>query len=107
MPAQMLGDSRFGISLHAGIDGRINFQTVGIQIIRRTVGFTIFPAPAVKRIGCPCNRVINKLLPLPTAIIFAVGFASGHHLANMLAEIWSDTGLMTDTCEMGLNRKCL
>ena len=99
--AQMLGDGLFGISLHAGVDGGVDFESVGIEIIRRSVGLVVFVAPAIKRIGGPGYRVIDKLLPLPPPVIAPFGLTRRHHLADMLPEIGCHAGFMVDPGEMG------
>ena len=80
-------DSLFSIFLHACIDGGIDFQTIGIDVIRFTVAFEVLIAPSVKRVLLPSNGVDDILAFVPVWISIALRFLGHHILAQELAEI--------------------
>ena len=78
-----------GVLLHRRVDRRINFQTVPVEVVGRTVGFDVLDAPAIQRIGIP---LFNGLIVIPfVQELVARGALCGHHHAQHLAEIGSRT----------------
>ncbi len=100
----MFGNSLLGILLHAGVNGGIDLQTVGINVILRTVGFGIFFNPTIEGIGLPCYGVIDKLLRLPPAIISSLRPFGLEHATQLLAEVGSDAILDIHAMEIESER---
>ena len=42
---QVFLDSLFGISLHPTVDGGVDFQSVGVDVVGSSIGFVVFVAP--------------------------------------------------------------
>ena len=103
----MLADGVFGIALHAGVDGSIDSQAVGIDIVGRTVLFEIFIAPAVERIAFPGNGIVVILLRLPLEILALDGFLGHHDAAEIFAEVSGQAFLVRNTLEMDAQRLLL
>ena len=61
----MLADGILGILLHTGVDGGIYLQSVGIDIIWRTVLLGVLVAPSIKGVGLPVDRVAIELGIVP------------------------------------------
>ncbi len=53
--SEMLGDSLFGIALHARVDCGVNLEAVGVDVVSCSVGFWIFLNPSVEGVGLPCD----------------------------------------------------
>jgi len=77
----------FGIFLHARVDGGVYFQSVGVNVVIRTVFLVILLAPSVQWVCFPCQRIFVILLHLPAAVIATARLAGGHHAAQVFAEV--------------------
>ena len=96
----MLTDGILGIFLHTGIDGRIYFQTIRIQIIKFAIGFFVLVTPTICRICFPSNRIFPELLHLPSPVVFTFGFLRRQKQAQIFAEIRSQSFLVVHTAKM-------
>ena len=83
----MLGDGIFGILLHSRINGRIDFQSVCIEIVMRTVFLDILLAPAIEGIGFPVERVLVILLHLPSPIVATVRLLGCQYPTQVFPEV--------------------
>ena len=108
----MLAYGFFSIFLHPGIQSRIDFQSIGIQIIMRTVYFYILFTPPIQRIGFPGNRNTSILVPGKAAVKihrdhftgricgrFSLSlFPTDYAKERILVCIFTGTGLFVDLC---------
>ena len=99
-------DSFFGIALHSRVDGGINFQSVGVKIIRIAVFLEIFIAPATQRVCGPSNRIDNVLSFVPDRIIRSIGALHHHIAAQKFAKERGNTILMISTVKVQCQRLC-
>ena len=83
----MLIDGFLGIFLHARVDGGIDAQAVGIDVIALAVAFLVFVAPAEEGVVHPCHRVDFILAVVPRGIVLHLGLHGHHVLPDELAEI--------------------
>ena len=81
----MLAYGFFSIFLHPGIQSRIDFQSIGIQIIMRTVYFYILFTPPIQRIGFPGDRIQPELYQIP--VTFSIGLIRSHKQTKIFPEI--------------------
>ena len=63
--AKLFDHCILGITLHARVDGCVDAQAIGSQVIVRSIGLGVLVAPAVERVGLPCQAVFIELLSLP------------------------------------------
>ena len=91
---QVVANSIFGILLHVRVDGGVNLQPIGIDVVFRAIGLTHFLAPTVKRIGFPSYRVVDIRLIVPRRIIALLGAFGSHYATQFFAEIWCNTVVM-------------
>ena len=84
----------FGIALHARIDGGIDFQAIGIEVIAASVLLLILGTPSVKRVGFPSQGVFVVFLHLPSAIFALVRFLGSQYIAQIFTEIRCGTFLV-------------
>ena len=96
----MLIDSLLGILLHTRVDCRIDFQAIGVDIVRRTILFKVLVAPPIERIRYPSNGVEDKLILIPRRIISPFRLFGHHVLTQILTKIDSHTILMVSTMEI-------
>ena len=100
----MLSDSHFSISLHAGIDRCIDFQSVGIYIIGFTVFLSIFVTPAIKGVSFPMNRILMILYKIPFGIVTPHRLFCSHIQSKELSEIIGNTLFMVSDMKVELER---
>ena len=103
----MLINGFFGILLHSGIDGSIDFQTIYIKIIIGTIFLFILCTPTVQRVSFPSQRVFIILLHLPATVIAPVRFTGSHYATQVFTEIGSQSVFMIDRLKFQHQRKSL
>ncbi len=96
-----------GIALHTGIDGGIDFQTILIDIVVRTVGFGILLAKTVQRVVVPLIAVDGILLLVPLRVVALLGLFGGQHPTQILTEIGSQALLVVHRRIVQLDRQSL
>ena len=96
-----------GIALHARVDGGVNFQAIGVDVIFLAIGLSVLLTPSIKRIGFPSNRVVDVGLIVPRGIVAQHRLLSRHYSAQLLAEIWGNAVLVVDAVEIERQRLCL
>ena len=96
----MLISSLFSILLHAGIDGGINLQSVGVDIVSLTIFLAVLITPSIKRVVLPGNGVNVVLNHVPRWIVRALGLLGHHVAAQEITEVCSNTILMVSHMEL-------
>ena len=86
----MLCNGFLRVALHFIIDGSIDAQAVLIQIVGRSVAFTVLVQPAIEGIIGPEEGVY--LIILCIGVRFALGFFRAHDAAQHITEIRTHAG---------------
>ena len=73
--------------LHVAVDCRCNLQTIGINIIRRTIFLEILVTPTIQGVTNPGYRVQSILHLIPRWIVRPIRFFGHHILTKELSEI--------------------
>ena len=85
----VLRDGFFRHTLHARIDGGVDFQAIAIDIIVGAIFLFILFAPAIHRVVVPV--VFISVVGIDIGIFFRVGFISHKNAAQFFTEIGSNT----------------
>ena len=93
----MIAHRLLGILLHPRINGGIDLQTIGIEVIKLAIRPFVLVAPAEHRVGFPSQRVFTEFLSLPRGIITAFRFFGRQGQTQILPEIGSQAILMIQT----------
>ena len=96
----MLINSLFGILLHARIDGGVDLQTVGVEVIRLAVLAMVLVAPTIERVGLPSDRVDDILILVPRGIVVDGRTLRHHVAAQELAEVRGGAVFMVGAMEV-------
>ena len=96
----MLIDCLFGILLHARIDGGVDLQTVGVEVIRLTVLAMVLVAPTIERVGLPGDGVDDILILVPRGIVVDSRALRHHVAAQELAEVRGGAVFMVGAMEV-------
>ena len=80
-------DRLLGIALHTRVDGRMDTQAVGIDIIEGAVFLRVLLAPSAERVGSEGDGVDDILPLVPRRIVLRVRPVHHHVLPEELAEI--------------------
>ena len=101
--AQVLGDGFLGIPLHLVVDGRIDAESVLVQVILGTVVLEVLVQPAEKRVVGPQEGIGPEVLH---GLISPAAGALGHHRpAEHVPEVRSHTGSPVDAAGMQFDGK--
>ena len=100
----MLLDSLLGISLHPGIYGGVDLQTVSIEVVRLTVFFSVLVTPSVQRVKLPVQRVDVVFHHVPRLVVGPVRLLGHHVSAQEVAEINGYTVLVVSHMELQVQR---
>ena len=93
----MITHRLLGILLHPRINGGIDLQTIGIEVIKLAIRPFVLVAPAEHRVGFPSQRVFTEFLSLPRGIITPFRFFGRQGQTQILPEIGSQAILMIQT----------
>ena len=83
----MLGNSLLSIFLHTAVDGGIDLQAIGVNVVGSSVSIVVLVAPTIDWVAFPSNRVFIELLVLPGSIVAANRFLSHQDLTQVVAKI--------------------
>ena len=90
--AQVLGHRLLRITLHAGVEGRVDAEAVLVQAVAGAVGLEILVEPAVERIVGPeggIHRIVFILTVRGTVRLFGA-----HRAAEHVAEVGAQAGVV-------------
>ena len=103
----MLLDGILGILLHARVDGGVDLEAVGIDVVFGPVGLGVFLDPSEKGIFLPGYGIVDVALVFPSAVIGQHGLLGRKYAAELLAEIWCEAVLVVDAVEVEFQRQLL
>ena len=101
----MLAHGFLGIFLHARVDGGIDFQTVGVDVVFGPVGLAGLLRPSEKRIRGPGYRIVGVALRIPRRIVGTTRTPGGEEATQFFAEIWCQTVFVVHTLEIESQRQ--
>ena len=87
-----------GIALHARVDGSVNPQSVGVDIVGCTIRLEVALAPASQSVFIPFRHI--KIVLFFRIVVFALGFGSVHHGAKVFSEIGGLSRVVVFDAEM-------
>ncbi len=82
----------FGIALHLRVEGRVDFQSVPIDVVGCAVSFAVLAAPAVERIPVVFELGLF-VVPIVVELV-AAGFVGAHHQPEHFTEIGGCSGVV-------------
>ena len=100
----MLVHSLLSIALHTTVDGGIDLQSVGIDIVGTTVFLVILVAPAIQGVCLPRKGVFVILLVLPVGIETAHRLLGHQAVAQIHTQVGGNTFLVVCTTKLQSNR---
>ena len=81
-----------GMFLHSRVDGRVDAQSVAVDIVVRAVGFLVLMAPTVERVVVPI--ILVGIIGVDVGVVAAHRFLGHHNAPQFLAEVRCDAVLM-------------
>ena len=106
LQSDVIEHSFLSILLHTRIDGGVNLQAVGINIVVGAISFLVLFAPTVKGVVDPSEGVSIVLSVLPFAVIGALGFICHEHLAEILTKVGGFSLFVIDGVEVQFQGTC-
>ena len=93
-------DCLFGVALHARVDGGVDLESVGVQVVGLAVLLEVLVAPAVERVVDPGYGVEHVLALVPRGVVAEVGALGRHVDAEHLAEVGCRAVLVVGAVEV-------
>ena len=104
LACDVLGNSLFGIFLHAAVQCGVDLQAVGVDIVGSSLAVHVLVAPAIERVLFPCQRVLVELLFLPVGIVAAGRFLCHEHEPQVVAQVGAVSVVVADAMEVEAQR---